>query len=373
MASAHAEAELEFRWAAMRAGFWLGWLSLAAVLVALSLGLAAQHRTHLVVLTAAAALAHAAAVAVPWRRWLGARRGVLLLDLWSAALIGFVTLLVVVAGARAGFDLLLFLVLPFIATAQAGGRRTLWLAVAAGGFALAMALAPDPLPVADVAMRSALLAAAVVLALMLARAVGRQASARAEADARLELEHALLGETHHRVKNSLQTIADLLLLARPAGEAGRPFDDTAGRIRTIGAVHRLLAEARGHSVGASALLERVAHAVDSTIAVEADPVQLAPAEAQQLGVVANELLANAVQHGRRPVIVRLDGGRPVRLIVDDAGDGCDGHVPGLGLELVEQVVAHGLKGRFTLGPRAGVGTRAEVAFDPGGADADPRR
>lgn len=373
MASAHGEADLEFRWAAMRAGFWLGWLSLAAVLVALSLGLAAQYRTHLVVLTAAAALAHAAAVAVPWRRWLGARRGVLLLDLWSAALIGFVTLLVVVAGARASFDLLLFLVLPFIATAQAGGRRALWLAVAAGGFALAMALAPDPLPVADVAMRGALLAAAVVLALMLARAVGRQASARAEADARLELEHALLGETHHRVKNSLQTIADLLLLARPAGEAGRPFDDTAGRIRTIGAVHRLLAEARGHSVGAPALLERVAHAVDSTIAVEADPVQLAPAEAQQLGVVANELLANAVQHGRRPVIVRLDAGRPVRLIVDDAGNGCDGHVPGLGLELVEQVVGHGLKGRFTLGPRAGVGTRAEVAFDPGGADADPRR
>ena len=366
------DAELEFRCAAMRAGIWLGWLSIVAVLAALALGLGAPHRAHLFALTGLAAAAHAVAMAVPWRRWLAAGRGQLLLDLWTAGLIGFVLLLVLLAGARANFDLLLFLILPFIATVQAGWRRGLWLTTAALAFAAAMTLAVDRLDAAAIAMRAALLAAAVALALTLARATRREASARAEATARAELEHALLAEAHHRVKNSLQTVADLLLLARPAGGEGRPFDDTATRIRSIAAVHRLLAEEGGATVGADAIVRVVAAALDPSIHVETDPLELDAAQAQQLGLVANELISNALRHGRAPIEVQLSGADEMSLVVEDAGAGFDGRGDGLGLRLVRQIVENGLAGSFSVRARPGGGTRAEIAFRAD-EDADPDR
>lgn len=360
---AQREAELQFRWAALRAGFWLGWLSIVAVLVALALDLPARHRTGVLALTLAAAVGNAVVMVIPWRRWLGDARGRLLLDLWTAGLIGFVTLLVLLAGGRADLDLLFFLVLPFIATAQAGWRRPLWLAAAAVALALASALAPAPLAGGAVAIRATLLAAAVVLALALAHATRREAAARAEANARAELEHALLAEAHHRVKNSLQTVADLLLLARPANATAQAFDDTAARIRSIAAVHHLLAEARGGTVGADELLQSVVAGIDPGLAVEAEPVTLEATTAQRLGIVANELIANAVQHGSPPISVSLHAGHPITMRVQDAGPGANGAPASLGLQLVRQVVEQGLGGSFTLAPLPGGGTLAEVSFD----------
>jgi two-component sensor histidine kinase len=356
----------------MRAGFWLGWLSIVAVLVPLALGVAPQHRLHLLALTGAAAAAHAVAMVVPWRRWLVAGRGQLLLDLWTAGLIGFVLLLVLLGGAHANFDLLLFLVLPFIATVQAGWRRGLWLTTAAITFAAEMALGSDRLGAAAITLRAALLGAAVVLALALARATRREATARAEATAQAELEHALLAEAHHRVKNSLQTVADLLLLGRPDGAQGSAFDQTAARIRSIAAVHHLLAEARGGAVGADAVLLAVANAVEPVIAVDADPIEVEAARAQQLGVVANELISNAVRHGRAPVEVQLRRADQLSLVVDDAGPGFVGGGNGLGLRLVRQIVENGLAGSFSIRTRPGGGTRAEITFRQD-KDADPDR
>ncbi len=368
--TAQPQAELESRWRALRVGFWLGWLSVAAVLVALALDLPARHRGAVLALTIAAAFGNAVVMAIPWRRWLGAIRGRLLLDVWTAGLIGFVALLVVLAGARADLELLFFLVLPFIATAHTGWRRALWLATAATAFGLVSALAPASLAGGAIALRATLLAAAVLLAFVLARATRQEAAARAEANARAELERTLLAEAHHRVKNSLQTVADLLLLARPRDASARAFDDTAARIRSIAAVHRLLAEARGGTVGADELLRDVASGIDPTLRVEAGRVALEAATAQRLGMVANELIANAVQHGRPPVEIRLLAGHPLVLRVEDAGPGANGTPAGLGLQLVRQVVERGLRGRFSLAPRPGGGTVAEVSFEP---DAHPDR
>ena len=64
-----------------------GWLSIAAVVTALALGLQTRHPAALVALTAAAGAANAAAMFVPWRQWLTGGRGRLLLDLWSGGLI----------------------------------------------------------------------------------------------------------------------------------------------------------------------------------------------------------------------------------------------------------------------------------------------
>jgi len=358
-AGGDAHIELDFRSQALQLGFWLGWLSIIAVLGGVALDAGSKHRWLLLGLTLAAAFGNAVAMFVPWREWLQIRRGRLLLDLWSGGLIGFVALLVFAGGPN--YSLLLFLALPFIAVVQVGWRRGFWLAVSAGTCALAAALVP--LPAGPTAMRLALVAAAVAAVLVLARTIRREAAAHERAAASAELERALATEANHRIKNNLQTAADLLLLGRPHGGDGRAFDDTAARIKSIATVHRLLAETNG-GVDASALLNSIANGAPVPIAVEAEAANLDASMAQRLGIVANELITNAFQHGALPITVRLDSGEQHRLRVDDCGSTAEG-AKGLGLKLVQRMVEQGLRGRFALGPRPGGGTRAEVIFPAG--------
>jgi two-component sensor histidine kinase len=366
------EAQRELRLAALRAGWWLGWLSIAAVLAGLALDLPARHRPALIALTVAAAAAHAGVMVLPWQGWLTAGRGRVVLDLWSGGLVAFVVTLVAVAGARANLDLLLFLVVPFLATVHSGVRRSIWLTVALLSYLAAMALAPAPLTAGEVTMRVALLAAATLLTVVLGRLIRREATARAQASATARLEHALLAESHHRVKNSLQTVADLLLLGRPQGPDAGAFDETARRIRAIAAVHDLLGEQRGGAIRADALVDTVVAAAAVDAHIEAEPLELEPACAQQLAIVINELLTNAARHGRAPISVKLQASDAVVLSVRDAGPGPNGGQPGLGLQLVDQVTTQALRGSFTLEREDGGLTLAEVRF-PRSRHAHPRR
>ena len=367
---APAHVHLGFRRNAIRAGVWVGWLSVLAVATEVATMPDMRHRGAVFTLDVAAAAGNLVFALVPWQGWLADWRGQLLLDLWSAGLIAFVTLLcALTAGTGTEFNLLLFLVVPFLATAHSHRRRTAWLAVAGGAFTVSALVVGLSLPSA--VMRASLLAATVVLAEAFARATRVEAEGRAAAGARAELEHALLAEAHHRVKNSLQMVADLLLLARPDGTVGDPFDETAARIKGIAMVHRLLAERRGGAIGADMLLEHVAAGVDIGVGVDAVAMPLEAADAQQLGVIGNELIANAVRHGKPPVFVRLTADEDCSLVVEDAGTLRD--VPqGLGLELVRSVVQGGLNGSFDLRSLPGGGTLAEVRF-PRLSGARPRR
>lgn len=350
---------------AMRAGLVLGWLSVTAVVAALVLGVHVDRREVVIGLTAAAAAAHTVIAFMPWRRWLSDRRGQALLDLWALGLLGYVALLVIAGGGRTGFDLLLFLIVPFLALVHAGRRRWLFLAGATLAYIGPMALTRHPLPLGGVALHGLLLCAVALLALVLDRAVRREAAARAQAGARAELERALLAESHHRVKNSLQTVSDLLLLSRSGngnGDGGS-LDRTAERIRAIAVVHRLLGDRLGRAVSADELLHAVAAAAapDTALEIVANDVLLEPAQAQQLGVIANELIANAARHGRPPISVCLAIGEPASLVVRNGGSPPACGTEGLGLRLVRQVTEHGLHGSFRL-DREADGTHADVRF-----------
>jgi two-component sensor histidine kinase len=351
------EVDLAFRARALELGFWLGWLAIAAVLSGVAFDIGLRQRWLVVGLTVAAAACNAVAMFVPWRQWLEDRRGRLLVDLWSGALVGFVATLVFTGGPN--FALLLFLTVPFIAVVQSGWRRGFWLTVSAATCALAVALVP--LPVGATAMRLALVAAVVGATLVLARTIRRETAAHRRAAARAELEHALAAEANHRIKNNLQTVADLLLLGRPEDVNGQAFDDTAARIHSIATVHGLLARGEG-PVDAGALLERIAESAPVPVAIEAEPAALDPSTAQKLGIVANELITNAFQHGAPPIVVQLKGGCETRLQVDDRGTGPAGNEPGLGLQLVRDMVEQGLRGRFELAALPEGGTRAAVVF-----------
>jgi two-component sensor histidine kinase len=348
--------ELGFRSAALRVGSWLGWISIVVVASGLALDVGASHRWLLVGLILVAAAANAVAMLIPWQEWLPSRRGQVLLDLLSGGLIAFVALLVLAGGAS--FSLLLFLTIPFIAVVQIGWRRGFWLAASAGTCALAAALIP--LSAGATAMRMFLVAAAVGVALVLTRTIRREAAAHRQAAARAELERALASEANHRIKNNLQTVSDLLLLGRPENGAGRAFDEAAARVRSIAIVHRLLTESEG-TVDAGALLRSIAQSAPVPVVVEAEPIAVDAGTAQKLGIVANELITNAFQHGTSPIVVQLSGGPRTRLRVDDRGNGIEG-AAGLGLELVRRLVEQGLRGRFELTALPGAGTRAEVVF-----------
>jgi two-component sensor histidine kinase len=352
-----AKVELGFRSAAVRVGFWLGWASIAAVLAGLALDVGARHRWALFGLTLGAAAANTGAMVVPWREWLGARRGRVLLDLWCGGLIVFVALLVVNGGSN--FALLLFLAVPFIAVVQVGRRRSFWLGVSAGTCTVVAALIP--LSFGATAMRLALIAAVVGVALLLTRTLRKEALGHTRAAARAELERTLAKEASHRIKNDLQTVADLLLLGRPAGGDGTAFDDTAARIRSIATVHRLLTESDDQIDGGE-LLRSIVESAPVPVAVAAEATAFDAPTAQKLGLVANELVTNAFQHGASPIVVQLSGGPQTRLCVDDCGCGMVEGGPGFGLELVRRMVEQGLGGRFELSELSGGGTRAEVVF-----------
>jgi two-component sensor histidine kinase len=356
-----AGAELGFRFAAVQVGYWLGWASILVVLTGLALDVGARHRWLLVAATLAAAACNTVAMLIPWREWLAVRRGRLLLDVWCGGLIAFVALLVTSAGST--FTLLLFLVVPFIAVVQAGWRRGVWLAVTAGTCTVVAALVP--LSAGATAVRLMLVAVAVALALVLARALRAEAAAHRSAAARAALERTLAQEANHRIKNDLQTAADLLLLARPDGADGEAFDETAARIRSIATVHRLLTETED-GVDGRTLLRSITADGPAPVEVEAEPIAFDAATAQKLGIVANELVTNAHRHGATPIQVRLDAGpgRETRLRVEDAGAGDHRATrSGFGLSLVQRMVEHGLDGRFELRAAAtGGGTCAEVVF-----------
>src|SRR5207247_1260089 len=97
----------------------------------------------------------------------------------------------------------------------------------------------------------------------------REAEAHKRAALRAELERTLAQEANHRIKNDLQTAADLLLLGRPDDGDARAFDETAARIRSIATVHRLLTESHD-CVDGAALLRSITASVPVPVRVDAE-------------------------------------------------------------------------------------------------------
>jgi len=125
-------------------------------------------------------------------------------------------------------------------------------------------------------------------------------------------------------------------------------------------VHRLLTEAEDRVDGA-ALLRSITADTPVPVRVDAEAGTFDAGTAQKLGLVANELVTNAFQHGAPPIVVRLSRGARTRLTVEDSGGGIE-HVPGFGLDLVRCMVEQGLNGRFELRAANAGCTRAEVVF-----------
>lgn len=195
-------------------------------------------------------------------------------------------------------------------------------------------------------------------------------------------------EAHHRIKNNLQAITDLLYLELSSGSEGSALDairESMERIQAIALVHDMLSQDGDvRTVETQSLLENLVPMVlqssspDATrITLRLDVANLALSSKQStsLALIVNELVSNAAKHalvrgGEVEVTVRHEGDDLV-LQVRDYGPGLPEGFDlraqtGVGLEVVRTLAERDLSGEFRLVSDTGV--LAEVRF-PWSADA----
>ncbi|MBM3449701.1 MAG: sensor histidine kinase [Armatimonadetes bacterium] len=207
-----------------------------------------------------------------------------------------------------------------------------------------------------------------------------QESARALEETNQQL-RTLLQEMHHRIKNNLQTLADLLYLEKLSAEpgAGKSLQDSIGRVKSIAAVHQLLSVDHIEDVDVHRLALRVGEMIGTdlagggrgvTVDVQGNTLLLSSKQATAIALVLSELVTNALEHafsqqvGRVTIALREEGDEVIVSVCDN-GKGLPArfsfdHDAHLGLLIVRDLVSRDLQGTFSL--RSGAGTTAEVRF-----------
>ncbi len=181
----------------------------------------------------------------------------------------------------------------------------------------------------------------------------RRAELRHLAERRDAERDLLVQEVHHRVKNSLQLVTALLTIqARGADAPGvrEQLLEAAGRVATIGAVHeRLYQDGSGEEADAAAYLASLVEdlrrsmsdaAAGRTVALDVPPLRLPADRLTPLGLIATELVTNALKYGEGRVrLVVRPVGAGIEVACEDEGPGFpEGFAPcrsrGLGMRLV---------------------------------------
>lgn len=223
-----------------------------------------------------------------------------------------------------------------------------------------------------------------------ARLIGRAETAALNARQLADEREVLVRESSHRVKNNLQVIMSMLDLQ------ARELDDTGARDVLGNARNRVAVMAVVHeSLHDAGTLDRVDIArflqdlVDQLVASMADPtarfyhvveapsVEVPPKTLVPLGLVVNELVTNALHHGRgqgedataesllRVLLRPGTQGDTYELVVADTGAGLpEGFTiegsDSLGLSLVQTLVRDQLGGSFSMRNDGGTVAVAEL-------------
>jgi len=192
----------------------------------------------------------------------------------------------------------------------------------------------------------------------------------------------LLEEVHHRTKNSMYAIKNLLTIqsSTVAEEAGRAtLLEAASRVQSMMMLYDNLLQSSSYlSVSIRPFLTSLADAVVAsfsgnasvTIEKEIEDCVLSAGKTQPLGLILNELLTNSMKHafvgracGKVAVTFHVSEGRAV-LVVQDDGDGLPGTVDfkrssSLGLKLIHLLTKQ-IGG--TARNERGKGTKVTVEF-----------
>jgi two-component system, sensor histidine kinase PdtaS len=194
---------------------------------------------------------------------------------------------------------------------------------------------------------------------VLRRALARGEALLRQKDASIRQQKMLTEECHHRLLNNLQMIVGLLSLQsrkEANAEAASRLSAAADRVRAIANLHHHLHSMDGTpTVEFKPYLDRLCrdHSTmslsderpDQVIAVDAIELSLPTAAGIPLSLIVNELITNAIKHGRGRITVTLAlSGKGHALTVCNGGSGLPkGFDPtaskGMGMTLVSSLVA----------------------------------
>ena len=170
-----------------------------------------------------------------------------------------------------------------------------------------------------------------------------------------ERENALLlREMSHRIRNNLTVTAAMLALesrasANPAVTAA--LEKAAARIGVLADAHRHMELASG-AVDLGDYMQRACEQIEQmigaqrTIRCETEPIRVASEKAVALGLVANELITNALKYAFRDgepgsisvSIARAPQNAIVLVVADDGAGYADDAAPGFGTHLIDMMV-----------------------------------
>jgi PAS domain S-box-containing protein len=191
-------------------------------------------------------------------------------------------------------------------------------------------------------------------------------------------------EAHHRIKNNLQAVSDLLYLAFTAEENSKPAEalrESMERIQAIALVHDLLSQEQDvETVDARAMVQRLIPMVLHSGGIEPQTVQLdvnvspVPLPSKigtTLALILNELVSNAVKHAlahRAGGILRVwltASETELQVGVQDDGPGLPPEFDldadaSVGLQVVRTLAERDLGGRIMLTSDGGLS--AEISF-----------
>jgi PAS domain S-box-containing protein len=189
-----------------------------------------------------------------------------------------------------------------------------------------------------------------------------ETSAREVAHLNMLLRRAM-AEAHHRIKNSFQMLSALLEVQNEndaENDTRRDYKKFALHIQALSAIHDLLTEevktaGEFETLSARTLLERLlqltqATLPDRTIQVEIEDLPLSLKQGTSLAPLVNEIITNAVKHGRGDIHVkfqRQNSAACLEICNQGAGFPADfdpQQAAHTGLELIETLTQHDLGG-----------------------------
>ena len=204
-----------------------------------------------------------------------------------------------------------------------------------------------------------------------------------EKDDLLRQKDLLLQEMSHRINNSLQIIASILLLKAhtvQSEETRRHLQDAHERVMSVAAVQEQLHPTPfGAQIEAKSYLTKLCESLAASMIIDAQPVSIrveagqgstTSEQAVSMGLIATELTMNALKHAfpggaKGHIVVGFESTASAwRLSVSDDGVGISRRLPeapvriGLGTSIVEALTRQ-LGGRVTTSA-ASPGTTASV-------------
>ena len=187
------------------------------------------------------------------------------------------------------------------------------------------------------------------------------------------LKHAMQ-ETHHRVRNSLQLVSAFIDMQASEHAEAVPTENMRHlntQVQTLSAVHNVLTtEAKenleANQVSVKALLEKLLPLLQNIaqarhIAFFIDEARVSAKSGTALALITNELILNAIKHGKGLIEVRFrqESEHGLLEVADDGGGFPDSFDPvsaaNTGLELVDRLARYDLNGKVAYANRPAPG------------------